>query len=194
MRYRTRSLRIVPAIILLAACTTAPSPAPPDVVGSPAAPGPAAACLDGAPPPEAAVYAFFTCEGAPLPSEPRPVPRQAQAADSESQLESALTALLAGPTRAETQAGYWSWFSEDTALALNSVSIEPQGLAIVDLGDLRPVIPNASTSAGSGVLISQLNATVFQVEEVTAVEYRIDGSCQTFFEWLQGICGVIQRP
>lgn len=185
----------VAAVIVLAACTASPSPStqPSERGAASNAPVPIAPCGEG-PVAEAPVYAFFTCVGALLPAEPRPVPREAQAADPVSRLESALTGLLAGPTEAETQAGYWSWFSEETELALNSVSVEPDGTAIVDLGDLRPMIPNASTSAGGSVLISQLNATVFQVEEVTAVEYRIDGSCQAFFEWLQSICSVIQRP
>jgi hypothetical protein len=61
----------------------------------------------------------------------------------------------------------------------------------VDFGDLRSVIPNASTSAGSR-LLSQLDATVFQFPTVTSVTYRIDGSCQAFGEWLQ-VDGCVPR-
>ncbi len=65
---------------------------------------------------------------------------------------------------------------------------------MVDVGDLRPLIPNASTSAGSEMLLAQLGATVFQFPTVASVEYRIEGSCDAFFEWLQRGCEVIERP
>lgn len=42
--------------------------------------------------------------------------------------------------------------------------------------------------------MSQFNATVFQFPTVTSVEYRINGSCDDFFEWLQRVCSVIERP
>jgi hypothetical protein len=65
---------------------------------------------------------------------------------------------------------------------------------VVDLGDLRSVIPNASTSTGSTLLLEQLNATVFQFSTAERVDYRLEGSCDAFFEWLQRGCEVIERP
>jgi hypothetical protein len=59
------------------------------------------------------------------------------------------------------------------------------GHAVVDLGDLRSVIPNASTSAGSALLLAQIDATVFQFRSVESAEYRLQGSCEAFNEWLQ---------
>jgi hypothetical protein len=56
---------------------------------------------------------------------------------------------------------------------------------VVDFHDLRTVIPNASTSAGSGMLLAQLDATVFQFDSVSSVVYRIEGDCEAFNEWLQ---------
>lgn len=67
---------------------------------------------------------------------------------------------------------------------LRSVSIV-DGHAVIDLGDLRPVIPSASSSAGSALLLAQLDATVFQFRTVQTAEYRIQGSCGVFNEWLQ---------
>jgi hypothetical protein len=63
----------------------------------------------------------------------------------------------------------------------------------VNFRDLRPVIPNASTSAGSQILLRELDATVFQFPSVRSVEYRINGSCAAFFEWLQLACAVRSR-
>jgi hypothetical protein len=70
-------------------------------------------------------------------------------------------------------------------LATSDTSPPTPAEPTVDSGDLRSVIPNASTSAESRLLLSQLDATVFQFPTITSVIYRIDGSCQTFGEWLQ---------
>ena len=59
------------------------------------------------------------------------------------------------------------------------------GQAVVDFGDLRTVIPNASSSTGSQILLSELDATVFQFDTVDSVIYRIDGNADDFYEWLQ---------
>lgn len=99
-------------------------------------------------------------------------------------LRAALDALLAGPTPAERDASFGSWFSEETEGMVRSVIIDG-GHAVIDFDDLRAVIPSASTSAGSERLLSQLDATVFQFRTVETVEYRIEGSCEDFNEWLQ---------
>jgi hypothetical protein len=99
-------------------------------------------------------------------------------------LRASVEALLAGPTEKERDASISSWFSKATAGMLRSATIT-KGHAVLDFGDLRPVIPNASASAGSALLLSQLDATVFQFPSVTSAEYRIGGSCTDFSEWLQ---------
>jgi hypothetical protein len=109
-------------------------------------------------------------------------------ADSGGVLKASLTSLLGGPNTAETNARITSWFSTETADMLRSVNLEG-GHAVVDFRDLRDVIPNASTSAGSARLLEELDATVFQFPSVTTAEYRINGSCEAFTEWLQyGAC------
>jgi hypothetical protein len=117
-----------------------------------------------------------------------------EAADAAAGLEAALRELLRGPTPTERAAGLHSWFSDTTSDALRSASIDERGRATVDFADLRALIPNASTSAGSALLLSELNATVFSVPAVQSVEYRIEGSCAVFWEWLQYQCEVVPRP
>lgn len=102
-------------------------------------------------------------------------------------IESAFLLLVAGPTSEEQTTGAGSFFSSDTEGMVRSITIAG-GLLTVDFEDLRPVIPNASTSCGSFSLIAQLNGTAFQFEEVDRVSYQIEGSCQTFFNWLQREC------
>ena len=108
------------------------------------------------------------------------------------ELHGALEALVGG--RSEQVAGESaSWFSAETADALRSVAADSAGHAIVDFHDLRALIPNASSSAGSAALLNELNATVFQFPGIHSVEYRMDGSCDHFWEWLQYGCQTVTR-
>lgn len=120
-----------------------------------------------------------------------PLPR-AVPADTDA-LSFALEELLAGPSAAEEAQGtYFTWFSDETAGMVRWVTLE-DGMAVVELGDLRSIIPNASSSAGSAMLMQQLEATVFQFPDVRRVEFRIDGSCDAFMAWLQIGCVPIRR-
>ena len=132
---------------------------------------------------EMAVTVYYTCdpESQALPAA-APVTRVVPA--STAVLRASLTALLTGPTAQETDAGFSSFFSSATSGMLRGVTLT-DGHAVVDFADLPSVIPNASTSAGSALLLSELDATVFQFSSVQTAEYRIDGSCTAFTEWLQ---------
>lgn len=99
-------------------------------------------------------------------------------------LTGAMTQLLAGPTDEERSAGASSFFGPDTAGMVRSVTIR-DGVAHVDFGDLRPVIPGASSSCGSTSLLAQLDATATQFSTVRGARYSINGSERTFYAWLQ---------
>lgn len=99
-------------------------------------------------------------------------------------VEGALEQLVAGPTADEREAGLESWFSEETAGALIDVTVA-DGVAAVDFMDLRPIIPNASSSCGSAMLLAQLDATATQFAEVERAVYSLDGDVDAFYEWLQ---------
>jgi spore germination protein GerM len=114
--------------------------------------------------------------------------------DAVPRLRAALEWLVRGPTTAEGAAGIRSWFSEKTAGSLREVEVDTTGRAVVDFHDLRPLIPNASSSFGSTMLLQELNGTVFQFPEIRSVEYRMEGSCDLFWEWLQYGCRVVARP
>ncbi len=111
-----------------------------------------------------------------------PVTREVPADDP---LTGALEALLAGPTAAERAEGYGGWFSAETEGMLRSVEIVA-GTVMVDLDDLRPVIPNASTSCGSAALLGQLDSTTLAAADGAAsVLYLLEGEHDVFYEWLQ---------
>jgi hypothetical protein len=103
-------------------------------------------------------------------------------------IEAAFRELVAGPTAEEAARGAdTAIFSGETSQAIQSVTLD-EGLLSVDFTDFRQVIANASTSCGSMSLLAQLNTTAFQFEEVERVRYLIDGSCDTFANWLQREC------
>ena len=148
-------------------------------------PVPTTACPDYAidrpapPSGEMVVTVFYSCGVGAV-----PVPTYRVYPTTTAVLRTALDQLLAGPTAAERSAGLTSWFSSATATYLVRVTLA-SGVATVDFTDLRPVIPNASTSAGAHMLLAQLDATVFQYPTVHSVLYRINGSCEAFGDWLQ---------
>jgi hypothetical protein len=125
---------------------------------------------------------FFTCDETP---DAAPVGLLRSVPADAEPLRAVLDALLDGPSAAERAAGFTSWFSAATSGMVTGVEVSDAGDAVVDFADLRPVIPNASASAGSQLLLDQLDATTFQIETVRSVEYRIAGDCEAFFEWLQ---------
>jgi hypothetical protein len=95
--------------------------------------------------------------------------------------------LVAGPTVEEMGAGASSFFSDESSGALGTLSLT-DGLLVVDFHDIRQLLSNASTSCGGQSLLAQLNATAFQFDEVDRVRYEIEGSCDTFSQWLQREC------
>lgn len=92
--------------------------------------------------------------------------------------------LLAGPSAAERRRGYGGWFSMRTAKSLRSVRIH-RGVAFIDFRNFARLIPNASTSCGSAMLLAQLDRTAKQFPGVRRAIYSFDGSSRTFYEWLQ---------
>lgn len=99
-------------------------------------------------------------------------------------LTGAMKALLRGPTAAERKAGYGGWFSRKTAGMLRSVTIAA-GTARVDFRDFSHVIPNASSSCGSAMLLAQLNRTARQFATVKRTRCSFAGDVASFYEWLQ---------
>jgi Sporulation and spore germination len=100
-------------------------------------------------------------------------------------IRSTLAELLKGPTDAEKAQGLTSWFSPATADCITGAAYDPDGSVWVYFTGLNTIIPNASTSAGSQMLLSELDATVFQFDQIQTVWYLLDDSSASFWEWLQ---------
>lgn len=99
-------------------------------------------------------------------------------------LTGAMRKLLEGPTRAERRRGYGGWFSARTAGMLRSVRVAG-GVAYVDFANFSKIIPNASSSCGSRLLLAQLDRTTKQFPTVRKAIYSFTGSRKAFYEWLQ---------
>ena len=113
--------------------------------------------------------------------------------EATSPIRSALDQLVAGPAADEESSGVGSMFSSATAGSVRSVNLT-DGLLIVDFEDFRQLMPAATSSCGSGTLLAQLHATVFQFPEVEQVRYEIEGRCETFFDnWLPWACTELDR-
>jgi hypothetical protein len=108
----------------------------------------------------------------------RTVPRSPKVATA------ALTELLRGPTTRERAAGYWSFFSDDTAGMLRSLRVTG-GTALADFGDFRRLIPNATSSYGSAALLAELDATLKQFPTVRHTLYAFNSDVPAFYAWLQ---------
>lgn len=109
-------------------------------------------------------------------------------------LRFALERLLRGDAeQTPEQTPEQTWFSSATARGLRSVTVDSAGHATVDFEDLRTLIPSASSSAGSAMLLEDLNSTVFGVNGVLSVDYLMELRCERFWEWLQYSCQTVHR-
>ncbi|MCP3998269.1 MAG: PASTA domain-containing protein [bacterium] len=154
-----------------------------------------APCLSGAADPDVpaesmTVNVLFGCAGDGL--YPDISGRVSRAVPSSpDKIEATLQALLVGLTEQERLMGYDSFFSTDSAGALNSVVLDRNRL-VVDFND-NIIINNASTSTGGMYFLAELQANLFQFPEVDVIEFRLNGSCDDFWMWLQSSCSTLTR-
>lgn len=159
-------------------------------------PPPVAACEDVAAPSggEDIVLVYFPC-GIPPDLEPsngtRSVARDMPVFE---RLETALRAVLDGPSELEQAQGMSGIVADGSGEVLVSVALAPDGLAQVDFAPALRDNNNLSTSAASGAFSRALRATALQFDEVTAVEFQIGGSCDAFFEYFQSSCQHFAKP
>lgn len=193
-----RTAAVALALAMVAACDAPgtserpPTPPPAERVGGEAtgsvAPGAPDSIVDGehATSGNVAVRLYFFT-GEETTEVERAVRPSTDLFSAEDTLRVAIEALIAGPTADERADGMSSFFSDETRQSVRLVRID--GLhAVIDFHDFSHLIPNASSSLGSTMLLAALNSTVFANSRVASVEYRFDGSCDAFGEWVQRGC------
>ena len=73
-----------------------------------------------------------------------------------------------------------------------TIRLSADAVAIVDFA-VHPALATATTTNGARTLIAGLNQEAFADPTVLAVEYRLDGSCSSFWASLQAPCQRIER-
>jgi spore germination protein GerM len=129
------------------------------------------------------VKVFLFCNGGVMPVDLRPVDRVVP--NDRARLRAAITQLLLGVTPAEAKAGLQSAFSAYTAGTLRDVTVR-SGVATLDLTAGFERTNNFSTTNLSGVVLSQIEAAVFQFPEITSIEFEIEG--KRWCGWEAGDC------
>ncbi len=122
----------------------------------------------------------------------RPVVVEGNSNSPKRRLLGAIGSLLEG-RNAETKAqGLISAFNRRTEGMLNGVMLK-HGEARINFVDFSDLLPNSGTSSGSTIMLNQIFATVFAVEDVDSVELQFGGSCKAFWGWLGGSCKIVDR-
>ncbi|MDO9509786.1 MAG: hypothetical protein Q7J14_00695, partial [Candidatus Magasanikbacteria bacterium] len=91
------------------------------------------------------------------------------------------------PTTAEKEVGFESFFNTTTIDILNSIQIL-ENVALVDLKDIRKIIPNANSSCGSAQFLAQIEKTLKEFPNIYQVYMAINKDPNKIYEWLQLGC------
>jgi hypothetical protein len=138
----------------------------------------------------AQVMVFFDCGNG---VEPNPIGFARPLEPSVDPITSIFKHMLAGPTINERGRGSGSFFDESSQNALISAELTGYHL-VVDFNE-GVTVNNASTATGSQFFLAELLSNAFSADQVESVEFRISGSCEAFWAFLQGDgCPVIDRP
>jgi len=96
-----------------------------------------------------------------------------------------LEELFKGPTEAEKNKGYSSFFSEDTKSILISVKVK-RGAAFVNLkGEVVEKLGSATTSCGGNAYDASLEKTLKQFPSIKKIFFAIEGSPADYYDWMQ---------
>lgn len=110
-------------------------------------------------------------------------------------IRATLNEAVKGPNGAERAEGVsGSFLSERTALMVRDVEMDGSRL-IVDFRPFvrSPEISNISTSTGGIIFNTILNANLFQYPGVEEIEYRVDGSCDSYWSTFEADCSIQTR-
>ncbi len=133
------------------------------------------------------------CEGG-LATAPARLPfeRALGAGAVESTLEAYVRDLLEGTLAEEEAAGYGSSFSDSTALT--SLTVLDGGLVELELNSgIEAQVGSLHTGYATHNMLQQIYRTLFQFRDVSAVEIRLEGSCEAFGKLIGGPCQKLDR-
>jgi|GEM_PF-1893360 len=136
------------------------------------------------------VRVFYTCGSGPIPDVTGNVFRTVPA--TQLVMNATLTEMVKGPDQREREIGFTSVFSEASSGVFGGATIDSDRTAFIDFVGLE-ALEGLDQPTVANALVASLNATVFQFGSVTAVEYRLGGSCQSFWALMGTDCVTITR-
>jgi hypothetical protein len=98
-------------------------------------------------------------------------------------LTTTMREMVAGLEDEEVQLGFRSPLPAAANGSFSGVSIV-DGTAYLEFANDDILPPGVATAEGAQVFLSTLNANVFQFSSISAVEYRLNGSCDAFWQQL----------
>jgi len=107
-------------------------------------------------------------------------------------LTTTLREMTKGPDAEEAALGFESPLPEAASGAFLGLSIV-DGTAYIEFSSTDIFPAGAATAEGAQIFLSTLNANVFQFTSIEAVEYRLNGSCDAFWQQLGSGCETITR-
>jgi Sporulation and spore germination len=144
----------------------------------------------------ATLSVYFSCatdigtEGQPVYRQLRPAP--ADTAVVAERLRAALLAYLEGPTEQERERGYLSSLTAPFPDALEVVSVEG-GRAEVDFAPALEERVGSFASTAGMVFLAELEATVFQFQEISSIVLTVSGDCDRFWRLMESACRELPR-
>lgn len=109
--------------------------------------------------------------------------------DNENLAQETMMQMFAGPTEEEKARGLQPfWITEENAGALGRIFIK-DGTAYLDWNEDESMLTSgANSSCGSQSFLSPIEATLKGLPGVQRVVHAINGSPETFYEWMQMVC------
>lgn len=99
-------------------------------------------------------------------------------------LTAAIEAQLRGPTEQEAAQGYASTLAGFDGVTLNEAAFDDSGRAVIDLSGLPDPLPEHTESFLPPGIMAELTWTAFHVPGIDRIEFRLDGSCDDFWQLL----------
>ena len=107
-------------------------------------------------------------------------------------LTTTLREMTKGPDADEAALGFKSPLPDSADGSFLGLSIV-DGTAYIEFASTDIFPDGVATAEGAQIFLSTLNANVFQFTSIREVEYRINGSCDAFWQQLGSGCAVIAR-
>ena len=110
----------------------------------------------------------------------------------EERIEATVLAYLEGPRSTETKGGYTSALTAPGHV-LHTIEIHRGSATLNFATTLLDYLGNVGTSTASQTFLRELQATVFQFEQLESLSLKLNGDCDAFWHLLEAECQLLSR-